>query len=127
MDFFSLICRGLILTIGYLLGSIPTGFLAGKWLAGIDLRLKGSGSTGATNVLRHVGKWPAFIVFLIDVLKGTIPVVIAKTFGFNDYWQVLAGLTALIGHIWPIWLGGKGGKAVATGPVSYTHLRAHET
>ncbi len=115
MDFFSLICRGLILTIGYLLGSIPTGFLAGKWLAGIDLRLKGSGSTGATNVLRHVGKWPAFIVFLIDVLKGTIPVVIAKTFGFNDYWQVLAGLTALIGHIWPIWLGGKGGKAVATG------------
>ncbi len=103
------------LLIGYLLGSIPSGFLAGKWLAGIDLRAIGSGSTGATNVLRQVGKWPALIVFLIDVSKGAIPVLIAKTLLLNDYWQVLAGLTALVGHIWPIWLNWKGGKAVATG------------
>ena len=105
----------LIILLGYLLGSIPSGYLAGKWLAGIDLRQKGSGSTGATNVLRQVGKWPAFLVFFIDVSKGVLPVLIAKSFLVNDYWHVTVGVMALVGHIWPIWLGGKGGKAVATG------------
>ena len=115
MNLLSQISGFLMLVFGYLLGSMPTGYLAGKWIAGIDLRLKGSGSTGATNVLRHVGKWPALIVFLLDVIKGAIPVVVARSFGLNDYWQVVAGLAALIGHIWPVWLGWKGGKAVATG------------
>ena len=115
MNLLSHISGFLMLAFGYLLGSMPTGYLAGKWIAGIDLRLKGSGSTGATNVLRHVGKWPALIVFLLDVIKGAIPVVVARSFGLNDYWQVVAGLAALIGHIWPVWLGWKGGKAVATG------------
>ena len=103
------------LALGYLLGSIPSGYLAGIWIAGIDLRQVGSGSTGATNVLRHIGKGPALAVFLIDLIKGVLPVLIAKNLQLNDYWQVAAGLTALIGHIWPIWLRGKGGKAVATG------------
>ena len=115
MNYQTLNLNILCLLLGYFLGSIPSGFLAGKWLANIDLRELGSGSTGATNVLRHVGKWPALIVFLIDVSKGTIPVLIAKSFLLNDNWQVLIGLTALIGHIWPIWLNGRGGKAVATG------------
>ena len=115
MNLLSHISGFLMLAFGYLLGSMPNGYLAGKWIAGIDLRLKGSGSTGATNVLRHVGKWPALIVFLLDVIKGAIPVVVARSFGLNDYWQVVAGLAALIGHIWPVWLGWKGGKAVATG------------
>ena len=115
MNLLSIIYGGLVFSLGYLLGSLPTGYLAGEWIAGIDLRLKGSGSTGATNVLRHVGKWPGLIVFFIDVIKGVIPVVIARTFGLNDYWQVIAGLAAITGHIWPIWLGWKGGKAVATG------------
>ena len=57
----------LILAIGYLLGSMPNGYLAGRWLKGIDLRQCGSGSTGATNVLRNVGKGPALVVFLLDV------------------------------------------------------------
>ena len=108
MGFFSLV-------LGYLLGSIPTGWLAGRWLKGIDLREIGSGSTGATNVLRHVGKGPALVVFLIDVGKGAAAVWIARTLGLGDWIQVLAGLTALAGHIWPVWLGFKGGKAVATG------------
>ncbi len=103
------------LGFGYLLGSLPSGYLAGRWIRDIDLRKIGSGSTGATNVLRHVGKWPALIVFLIDVSKGAIPVLAAKTLLLNDYWQVTAGLAALTGHIWPIWLNWKGGKAVATG------------
>ena len=105
----------LILAIGYLLGSMPNGYLAGRWLKGIDLRQCGSGSTGATNVLRNVGKAPALVVFLLDVGKGALAVLLAKSFGLNDWVQVLAGLAALAGHIWPVWLGWKGGKAVATG------------
>ena len=105
----------LLLAIGYLLGSTPSGYLAGRWLKGIDLRECGSGSTGATNVLRNVGKGPALVVFLIDVGKGALAVLLAKTFGLSDWLQVLAGLAALAGHIWPVWLGWKGGKAVATG------------
>ncbi|MCP9799606.1 glycerol-3-phosphate 1-O-acyltransferase PlsY [Synechococcus sp. RedBA-s] len=112
----------LLLAAGYLLGSLPTGWLAGRWLAGIDLRQLGSGSTGATNVLRQLGKGPALVVFLVDVLKGTAAVLLAKALlqpsGFTpltDWWVVGAGLAALAGHIWPVWLGGQGGKAVATG------------
>ena len=112
----------LIIFTSYLLGSLPTGFLIGKYLKNIDLRNIGSGSTGATNVLRNVGKWPAFFVFIVDVGKGLIAVLIAKEFanqGLIDsnqgYMEVLAGISAISGHIWPIWLKGKGGKAVATG------------
>ena len=104
-----------ILLISYLLGSIPTGYMCGKYLKNIDLREKGSGSTGATNVLRNIGKWPALFVFIIDVLKGFISVEIANYFINDNYFEVLAGLIAISGHIWPIWLKGKGGKAVATG------------
>ena len=105
----------LFLAIGYALGAIPSGYLAGRWLKGIDLRDCGSGSTGATNVLRNVGKGPALLVFLVDVGKGALAVLLAKSVGLNDWVQVLAGLAALAGHIWPVWLGWKGGKAVATG------------
>ena len=114
----------LLLFSGYLLGSIPSGFLAGRWLAGLDIRQHGSGSTGATNVLRVIGKGPALVVFLVDVLKGTAAVLLAKQLlaavatppGWSlDAWVVAAGLAALAGHIWPVWLGWKGGKAVATG------------
>ena len=105
----------LILFLCYLLGSFPTGFLFGKYLKNIDLRKMGSGSTGATNVLRNVGKWPALFVFIIDVLKGFIAVKISYIFISESIYEVLAGSLAVSGHIWPIWLKGKGGKAVATG------------
>ncbi len=104
-----------LLLLGYLLGSIPSGFLIGKWVSGIDLRELGSGSTGATNVLRHVGKKPALAVFVFDVGKGTFAVLLAKTLVQSNEIEVVTGLAALAGHIWPIWLKGKGGKAVATG------------
>ena len=99
----------------YLIGSLPTGYIAGKWLAGIDLRETGSGSTGATNVFRHVGKGPALVVFIVDVGKGSLAVVLAKALDLGEISQVASGLAALVGHIWPIWLNWKGGKAVATG------------
>ena len=104
-----------IILIGYLLGSIPTGFLVGKYLKNIDLRFIGSGSTGATNVLRNVGKFPALFVFIVDVGKGIFAVKIAQYYADLALIEVLAGMSAISGHIWPIWLKGKGGKAVATG------------
>jgi len=110
-----LILKISILFLCYLLGSFPTGFLFGKYLKNIDLRKMGSGSTGATNVLRNVGKWPALFVFIIDVLKGFIAVKISYVFISESIYEVLAGSLAVSGHIWPIWLKGKGGKAVATG------------
>ncbi|MFN9623261.1 MAG: glycerol-3-phosphate 1-O-acyltransferase PlsY [Cyanobacteriota bacterium] len=117
-----LLPSGLLLA-GYLLGSLPSGWLAGRLLAGLDIREHGSGSTGATNVLRVLGKGPALMVFLLDVLKGTAAVLLAKAVlggaGWEgtrlDGWVVAAGLAALAGHIWPVWLGWRGGKAVATG------------
>ena len=105
----------LILFFGYLFGSFPSGYLAGRIAKGIDIRSLGSGSTGATNVLRHIGKRAAITVFLIDVFKGVLSILLAKYFLLNDSWQVAVGLSTLIGHIWPVWLNWKGGKAVATG------------
>jgi glycerol-3-phosphate acyltransferase PlsY len=109
----------LSLLLGYLLGSIPSGYLAGRWCRGIDLRTIGSGSTGATNVLRSVGKGPALVVFLVDVAKGAAAVLLARALSQDatlaNWIEVGAGLAALAGHIWPAWLGFKGGKAVATG------------
>jgi glycerol-3-phosphate acyltransferase PlsY len=112
----------LSLLLAYVVGSIPSGYLAARWLKGVDIRTLGSGSTGATNVLRQVGKGPALVVFLVDVFKGTGAVLLAKlllntngTSAIGEWWVVGAGLAALSGHIWPVWLGWRGGKAVATG------------
>jgi len=122
------------LTIAYLLGSIPTGYLAGKLLRGIDIREHGSGSTGATNVLRILGKWPALAVLLIDVAKGAAAILFARWFyswlctspsmappasidpqTFLPWAVCLAGLAALLGHGRSIWLNFSGGKSAATG------------
>ncbi|MDA1156405.1 MAG: glycerol-3-phosphate acyltransferase, partial [Cyanobacteria bacterium] len=88
----------LTLALAYLLGSFPSGYLAGRWLKGVDIRTLGSGSTGATNVLRQIGKGPALVVFLIDVLKGTAAVLLAKallqpdgTNALSDWWVVASG------------------------------------
>ena len=105
----------LIIIVSYFLGSLPTGFLVGKYLKDIDLRTIGSGSTGATNVLRNIGKWPALFVFIIDVGKGLFAVKIAQYYTDQGLIEVIAGISAITGHIWPLWLKGRGGKAVATG------------
>lgn len=118
--------------VAYLLGSIPTGYWAGRLLKGIDIREHGSKSTGATNVLRTLGKGPAVMVLLIDVLKGvaavlftrwvyTLPLVTAAAPASVDPvawlpWAVtLAALMAILGHSRSIWIRFTGGKSAATG------------
>jgi len=111
-----------LLLVAYLLGSFPTGFLAAKLLKGIDIREQGSGSIGATNVLRTLGKGPAIVVLLVDALKGALAIALANwiyPFTNNESlplpWLItLAGLFAVIGHSLPVWLKFKGGKSVAT-------------
>jgi acyl phosphate:glycerol-3-phosphate acyltransferase len=128
-----------LLPVAYLLGSIPTGYIAGR-LVGIDIREHGSGSTGATNVWRCIGKAAGITVFAIDLLKGTLAVWLMQhagdintliqpllsnnaqpsssnlLFGLAQEWFVVAAaMLVLIGHSRSCWIGFKGGKSVATG------------
>ena len=136
MVFWTACVAGLVLA--YLLGALPTGYLAGRLVAGIDIREHGSKSTGATNVLRTLGKGPALAVLLVDVAKGAAAIAFARWFypwlatsplaasvatppaslDLQTWvpWAVcLAGLAALLGHGRSIWLGFTGGKSAATG------------
>jgi len=98
--------------IGYLLGSIPFGLLLARFAALGDLRQLGSGNLGATNVLRTGNKPLAALTLLLDLLKGTAAVWVGSHFG--PYAAMAAGLGAFLGHLYPVWLGFRGGKGVAT-------------
>ena len=103
----------LVLAAGYLLGSIPFGLLLTR-LAGLpDIRSIGSGNIGATNVLRTGNKKLAALTLFLDGFKGALAVLLAWHFGPAA--RLLAGLAAFLGHLFPVWLGFKGGKGVATG------------
>lgn len=99
--------------MGYLLGSIPFGILVTRALGLGDLRQVGSGNIGATNVLRTGNKAAAAATLLLDGAKGAAAVLIARLWGAEDAAQ-LAGLSAVLGHLFPVWLGFRGGKGVAT-------------
>ena len=108
------------LVFAYLLGSIPFGHLIVKLKTGQDVRASGSGATGATNVLRTAGKTLGILTFALDIVKGVVAVLIARWLmgvGWGETTWVVAGaaILAIVGHIFPIWLGFKAGKGVATG------------
>jgi len=100
----------------YLIGAIPTAYLFGKHLKGIDIREHGSGNIGATNAFRVLGKKPGTIVLIIDILKGLIPTtLLAYLFGLDNPWgYVFLGLITVAGHNWTVFLQFKGGKGIAT-------------
>ena len=99
----------------YLLGSIPFGLLVGKLLGGADVRAAGSGNIGATNVARVAGPLAGILTLLLDAAKGALAVVLAARLSDqSSTWMMIAGLCALVGHCFPIWLGFHGGKGVAT-------------
>ena len=98
---------------GYLVGSVPFAYLLAR-RRGIDLRLVGSGNVGATNVLRTSGARQAVLAMALDAAKGAVAVVIASALSNGPATPVAAGLAAVIGHIYPVWLGFRGGKGVAT-------------
>lgn len=117
-----------IIILSYIVGSIPTSIIITKAIKGVDIRNYGSGNAGGTNVSRVLGKKFGILVILLDALKGVLAVVVVSrlyfgsfpfpnTTPFDDFTlvQIIAGIAAVIGHIWTVFAGFKGGKGIATG------------
>ena len=110
----------LALAIGYVVGSIPFGYLIVRLTSGGDIRQSGSGGTGATNVSRRAGKLAGILTLVLDALKGAFAVLLARVMLGNadvnaKWWIAAAAIAAIAGHIFPVWLKFRGGKGVATG------------
>ena len=104
-----------VLVIAYLLGAIPFGYLLVKWKTGADVRAAGSGNIGATNVMRTTGRAAGVVTLLLDIAKGYAAVWMAgRLTGQDVLWMSLAALAVMAGHAYPVFLGFKGGKAVAS-------------
>jgi glycerol-3-phosphate acyltransferase PlsY len=103
--------------IGYLFGAIPTGAIVARVHGNVDLRTSGSGRTGATNVLRTMGKGAAAVVFAGDFLKGMLAVLVVRwTVGDGSLWpELIAAIAAVVGHSYSVFIGFKGGRGVVTG------------
>lgn len=110
----------IVILAAYLIGSIPFGYLIVRGKVGDDIRQSGSGGTGATNVSRRAGKAAGVFTLVLDALKGVTAVVVARTMfagvgPYADWFAAAAGIAAIVGHIFPLWLRFRGGKGVATG------------
>jgi glycerol-3-phosphate acyltransferase PlsY len=109
-----------LVALAYLAGSVPFGYLIGRLVGKIDIRQHGSGNVGATNVGRVLGSGWGLAVLSLDLLKGLVPVAVLPYLFFSAgdparvHWQVAAGTAAILGHMFPCWLGFRGGKGVAT-------------
>ena len=106
--------RALGLVASYLIGAIPVGFLVARAAGGFDIRGKGSGNIGATNVLRTLGPVPAVLTLLGDVVKGYLAVRVAEVLGPEPAWGAAGALLAVVGNCWPVFLRFRGGKGMAT-------------
>lgn len=113
---------GLGLLAAYLIGAIPVGFLVARAAGGTDIRRSGSGNIGATNVLRTLGKGPAILTLLGDIVKGYLAVSAARTIGVDPWAAAGGAVVAIVGNCWPVFLAFRGGKGVATGLGSFLAL-----
>jgi glycerol-3-phosphate acyltransferase PlsY len=104
----------LLLLAAYLLGSVPAAYLAARWSRGIDLRQYGSGNVGVSNLRRRASKWVVIPTIIFDLGKGMVMVWAAQLMGFGVTQQVAAGLAAIIGHNWPVFLRFSGGRGMLT-------------
>lgn len=109
------------IAVSYLTGSVPTAYVMGRVLKGIDIRKFGSGNVGATNAWRVLGKGPGILVLLVDAFKGVVPVVFIANFVLlkqavfpEGILRIILGLTCIVGHNWTVFLNFKGGKGIAT-------------
>ena len=120
MTLLSLLVYAIVAVVGYLVGSISSGYLVGKMYRNVDLRTVGSGSTGATNTFRTLGRGAGLLVAVFDILKGALAVLFAQLLFTVDgdvrhIAEALAAVAAVAGHCWPPLLQGRGGRGVATG------------
>jgi glycerol-3-phosphate acyltransferase PlsY len=106
---------GLGLLAAYLIGAIPVGVLVARAAGGTDIRRSGSGNIGATNVLRTLGKGPAVLTLLGDIVKGYLAVSVARATGTEPWADAGGAVAAIVGNCWPVFLAFRGGKGVATG------------
>ena len=104
----------IMMALGYLMGSIPTGYLMVRLVKGTDVRQYGSGRSGGTNVWRAAGPWPAILTTVGDFLKGACAVLIARAILGNSIGEVLVGAAAIVGHNWSVFLGWRGGAGTST-------------
>ena len=102
-----------LIPLGYVVGATPFGFLAGK-MKGLDIRDHGSGNIGATNAMRILGKPIGYTILFLDILKGLLPVLLAKSLGDSSLIAIATAIAAIMGHNYTFWLGFKGGKGIAT-------------
>lgn len=107
--------RIIVPIVAYLIGSIPFGYLIVRGKVGADIRQTGSGGTGATNVSRRAGKLAGVVTLLLDALKGAGAVFFARAVTGSEWIVAAAAVAVIVGHIFPVWLGFRGGKGVATG------------
>ena len=103
-----------VVVFSYLVGSLSWGYMLLQWRSGVDVRQFGSGRTGMSNVLRTGGGKAAAVVFALDVAKGLVVVIVARQVSDSHVAEVAAGLVALVGHNWPVFLGFRGGRGILT-------------
>jgi glycerol-3-phosphate acyltransferase PlsY len=102
------------IVLGYVMGSLPFGLIVGYLWLGRDIRESGSGKTGTTNVLRTAGKVPAALVAVLDISKGAVPALVGRYALENDGAAVAGACAAVVGHVWPVFAGFRGGRGTAS-------------
>ncbi len=117
-----LLTSAVLMVLGYLMGSVPFGLILVRFFAGVDVRAVGSGNIGASNVSRAAGKLAGVVTLLFDAGKAALPMILTRSLLRGSYGdaaathlELLVGVAAFLGHLFPVWIGFKGGKGVATG------------